>query len=133
VFNEQDVQVAARAEQHQQQYHPQGTAALHGAQPGAAVNGSAAAFNFVGAQQQRRTQLAQQGLTGMGGMGGNIRPPGKSGLSFELIFSRLQGELQKTKDTGAELQNLTSALGEVQDTLGGALVRFSPIYSRLLR
>ena len=127
IFNEQDVQVAAQAE-HQQQYHLQEMAALHGAQPGAAVNGSVAAFNFIGAQQQHRTQLAQQGLTGMGGMGGNIRPPGKSGLSFELIFSRLQGELQKTKDTGAELQNLTSALGEIQDMLGGALVRFSPIY-----
>ncbi|KAF8322374.1 hypothetical protein F5887DRAFT_1166249 [Amanita rubescens] len=59
-------------------------------------------------------------------MGGNIRPPGKSGLSFELIFSRLQGELQKTKDTGAELQNLTSSLGEIQDTLGGALPQNMP-------
>ncbi|KAF8625152.1 hypothetical protein AX15_005534 [Amanita polypyramis BW_CC] len=130
VFNEQDVQIAARAEQHQQQqqqqYHPQGTSSLHGGQPGGGANGSAGTFNFAGAQQQRRTQLAQQGLTGMGGMGGNIRPPGKSGLSFELIFSRLQGELQKSKDTGAELQNLTSALGEIQDTLGGALPQNMP-------
>ncbi|KAK2459473.1 hypothetical protein APHAL10511_008507 [Amanita phalloides] len=125
VFNEQDVQVAARAEQHQQQqqYH-QGAAGLHSGQPN--PNSSAGTFNFAGAQQQRRTQLAQQGLTGMGGMGGNIRPPGKSGLSFELIFSRLQGELQKTKDTGMELQNLTSALGEIQDTLGGALPQDMP-------
>ena len=104
VFNEQDTQVAVQAEQHQQQYQPQGTAALHGTQPGVGVNGSAAAFNFVGAQQQRCTQLAQQGLTSMGGMGGNIHMPGKSSLSLKLIFSQLQGELQKTKDTGAELQ-----------------------------
>ena len=126
MFNEQDVQVAAQAEQHQQQCHPQGMVALHGAQLGAGINGSAAAFNFIGTQQQRRTQLAQQGLTGMGGMGGNIRPPGAAYRKFKLIFSRLQGELQKIEDTGAELQNLTSALGEIQDMLGGALVHVVP-------
>ena len=47
-------------------------ATLPGAQPGVGVNDSAAAFNFAGAQQQRRTQLGQQGLTGMGGMGGHL-------------------------------------------------------------
>jgi hypothetical protein len=102
-----------------------------GVQPGVGVNGSAAAFNFVGAQQQRCTQLAQQGLTGMGGMGGNIRTPGKSSLSLKLIFSRLQGELQKTKDTGAELQNITHAFGEIQETLEGALVRSTSILCEL--
>ncbi|KIL54911.1 hypothetical protein M378DRAFT_18427, partial [Amanita muscaria Koide BX008] len=78
------------------------------------------AFNFPGALQQRCTQLAQQGLTGMGGMGDNIRPPGKGGLSFDLIFRRLQGELQKSKATGAELHNLMTAFGEIQDMLGGS-------------
>ncbi|KAM6490069.1 hypothetical protein JOM56_014481 [Amanita muscaria] len=91
VFNEQDVQleVAARAEQLQQQqqqpqqYHTQGAnAPLHAGQPGANTN---SAFNFPDAPQQCRTQLAQQGLTAR----------------------RLQGELQKSKDTGAELHNLT--------------------------
>ena len=131
VFNEQDAQVAVRAEQHQQQYQPQGMAALHGTQPGVGVNGSAAAFNFVGAQQQRCTQLAQQGLTGMGGMGGNICTPGKSSLSLKLIFSQLQGELQKTKDTGAKLQNITHAFGEIQETLEGALVHSTSILCEL--
>ncbi|KAM6494816.1 hypothetical protein JOM56_005484 [Amanita muscaria] len=92
-FNKQDVQVAARAEQLQQQrqqpqqYHTQGAnAPLHAGQPGANI---------------------MQGLTGngIGGMGGNIRPPGKlSGVSFDLIFSRLQGELKKSK----EMQNCTT-------------------------
>ncbi|KAM6489928.1 hypothetical protein JOM56_014507 [Amanita muscaria] len=81
------------------------------------------AFNFPGALQQRRTQLAQQGLTGMGGMGDNIRPPGKGGLSFDLIFRRLQGKLQKSKATGAELHNLMTAFGEIQDMLGGSSVQ----------
>ncbi|PFH47881.1 hypothetical protein AMATHDRAFT_114022, partial [Amanita thiersii Skay4041] len=142
VFNEHDVQVAARAEQHQQQqqqqqqrqqqqqqYHQQGTSSL--GQPGTPANGSSNVFNFAGAQQ-RRTQLAQQGLTGMGGMGGSMRPPGKSGLSFELIFSRLQGELQKSRDTGAELQNLTSSMSDIQDTLGGALPQNIPAPPRTL-
>jgi hypothetical protein len=55
-------------------------------------------------------------------MDGNIQPPGKSGLSFDLIFSQLQSELQKSKDTGAELHNLMIALSEVQDMLGGSSV-----------
>jgi hypothetical protein len=45
--------------------------------------------------------------------------PGSS-LSFELIFTQLQGELQKNKNTGMELQNLMNALG-------GALVRLRSI------
>jgi hypothetical protein len=43
---------------------------------------------------------------------------GKSSLSeFELIFTQLQGELQKIKDTGVELQNSMNAPG------GKALIR----------
>jgi hypothetical protein len=47
----------------------------------------------------------------------------KSGsFSLDLIFSRLEGELKKSKDTGTELRNLTMVLDEIQDTLGGSLV-----------
>ena len=74
---------------------------------------------------QRRAQLAQQGLGGMGGM----RPPGKTGLSFDVILSRLQGELQKSKQTGHELDTLTGAMHVIQDTLGGSLVGFFIIFS----
>ncbi|KIL56947.1 hypothetical protein M378DRAFT_16616 [Amanita muscaria Koide BX008] len=43
------------------------------------------------------------------------------GLSLRLILSRLEGELQKSKETGTELRNLTMVLDEIQDTLGGSL------------
>ena len=52
-----------------------------------------------------------------------MRPPGKSGLTFDHILSRLQGELQKSRETGAELHTLAGAMSEIQDTLGGTLVR----------
>lgn len=68
----------------------------------------------------------------MGGMGGSMRPPGKSGLTFDHILSRLQGELQKSRETGAELHTLTGAMNEIHDTLGGNLVRFSCLFSMYL-
>ena len=96
---------------------PSGINAASGAaqgQPGSAgVGGPYPPFSV-----QRRAQLAQQGLGGMGGM----RPPGKTGLSFDVILSRLQGELQKSKQTGHELDTLTGAMHVIQDTLGGSLV-----------
>jgi len=58
---------------------------------------------------QRRAQLAQQGLVGMGAM----RPPGKTGLSFDVILGRLQGELQKSRETGAELNMLTGTMSKI--------------------
>jgi len=51
-----------------------------------------------------------------------MRPPGKSGLTFDHILSRLQGELQKSRDTGTELHTLTGAMNDIHDTLGGTLV-----------
>jgi hypothetical protein len=67
--------------------------------------------------------------TGVGGGGsgasGGGRAGGKSGLTFDHILSRLQGELQKSRETGAELHSLTGAMSDIHDTLGGALVRRS--------
>ncbi|KAM6494814.1 hypothetical protein JOM56_009437 [Amanita muscaria] len=83
-------------------------------------------FNVPGALQRCYTQFPQQGLIGMGGMGGNIRPPGKSRLSFEDIFSRLQGKRKKSKGTGA--RNLP-VLGEIQDSLGSSLNMSPPPHS----
>jgi hypothetical protein len=41
---------------------------------------------------------------GLGGMGGgSVRLLGKSGLTFDYILGRLQGESQKSWETGAEL------------------------------
>lgn len=65
----------------------------------------------------------------MGGMGGSMRPPGKSGLTFDHIISRLQGELQKSRETGAELHNLTGAMSDIHDTLGGSLVRIWTLHA----
>lgn len=132
VFNEQDAQVAARAEQHQQQHLQQQQFLQQQATPGAPsplstvtssgsslIGGAAGSQSFpFAAAAQRRAQLAQQGLGGMGG----VRPPGKTGLSFDVILSRLQGELQKSRETGAELNSLTGTMNEINDTLGGNLV-----------
>lgn len=58
-----------------------------------------------------------QCLGGMGSMGsGNVRPPGKSRLTFNHILSRLQGESQ-------ELHNLTGVMNDT-DTLSESLVCF---------
>lgn len=101
VLSENDAQAAARAE---------------------AFANRQAAFAF----QERRPQVQQ----GLGGMGNGIRQPGKSGLTFDHILSRLQGELQKSKEAGGELYNLTGALNEVHDSLGGTLVCL--LFSRIL-
>ena len=82
------------------------------------MGGAGGAQSFPPFAAQRRAQLAQQGLGSMGGM----RPPGKTGLSFDVILSRLQGEVQKSRETGAELSSLTSAMTEIHDTLSGGVV-----------
>ncbi|KAK4046123.1 hypothetical protein OIV83_006319 [Microbotryomycetes sp. JL201] len=50
----------------------------------------------------------------------NIGGAQANGLSFEHVFNRLQGELQKSRDTSSHLGELTSALNDVHETLGGA-------------
>jgi hypothetical protein len=59
---------------------------------------------------------------GLGGMNSAMRPPDKSGLTFNHILSRLQGELQKSRETGAELHNVTFAMNDIHDTLGGGSI-----------
>ncbi|KAJ7182604.1 hypothetical protein C8R43DRAFT_967543 [Mycena crocata] len=80
------------------------------------------AATFNGMSQQRRPQvpMIHQGLAGLGGMGGGVRAPGR-GLTLDHIFSRLQAELAKSRDTGHDLQVLTGALNNIEDTLNGAL------------
>ncbi|GAA5934404.1 hypothetical protein JCM1841_000913 [Sporobolomyces salmonicolor] len=43
----------------------------------------------------------------------------QNGLSFEHVLSRLQGELQKSRDTGSNLSDVNTTLNDVHDTLGG--------------
>ncbi|GAA5931210.1 uncharacterized protein JCM15063_002577 [Sporobolomyces koalae] len=104
-------------QQHQQQQHHQQQ------QPGG------------GAQQQQGTQIGGQnfgGPSGPGGVSANSAGTGaiarrparapinaQNGLSFEHVLSRLQGELQKSRDTGSNLTDVNSTLCDVHDTLGG--------------
>ncbi|KAG6329928.1 hypothetical protein ID866_9162 [Astraeus odoratus] len=131
VFTEEDAQLAARLEQMQSNpSHP-------GMSPQQGGSGAGSQFSFAQGQAgppaaQRRPTLPSQALGGMGGMGGSMRPPGKSGLSFDHILSRLQGELQKSRETGAELHSLTNAMNDLQDTLGGALPQSLPHYPQSL-
>ena len=134
--------MAARAEQHQQHHlqqqqflqqqaapgTPSPLTTVTGSASGSSIIGSGGPQNFPFAAAQRRAQLAQQGLGGMGG----VRPPGKTGLSFDVILSRLQGELQKSRETGAELNSLTGTMNEIHDTLGGNLVSFSTLLALTL-
>jgi hypothetical protein len=107
IFSESDAAAAARSE----------ASGSIGSLPGNGFN-----FGGPGGTGPRRPGLAQQqGLGGMGGMG-SLRPPGKSGLTFDHILSKLQGEIQKSRETGAELHGLTGTMGEIHDTLGGNLV-----------
>ena len=90
--------------------------------------GPSNAFNFNGQKPavagQRRPAMQPQGLVGMGDMGGSMRPPGKSSLTFDHILSRLQGELGKSRETGAELHSFNSSMNKIHDTLGGTLVSY---------
>ncbi|GAA5851022.1 hypothetical protein JCM3766R1_007105 [Sporobolomyces carnicolor] len=66
-----------------------------------------------------------QGMMAGGGVGVARRPArapinAQNGLSFEHVLSRLQGELQKSRDTGSNLNDVNSTLCDVHDTLGGA-------------
>ncbi|KAH9965219.1 hypothetical protein BC827DRAFT_1183018 [Russula dissimulans] len=129
VLTEQEAQLAARVESHQ---NPPSLSSIP-SQPGSS-NGTA--FNFAGTQNAagpaRRPAIQQQTLGGMGGMGANMRVPGKSGITFDHILSRLQGELQKSRETGAELHSLTGAMNEIHETLGGNLPQSLPPYPQSL-
>ncbi|BGP20026.1 hypothetical protein JCM10213_000592 [Rhodosporidiobolus nylandii] len=82
-------------------------------------------------QQQQQQVQSHGGPQAGGGMGGGMarggggrgqRPggvTGQNGLSFEHVLSRLQGELQKSRDTNVNLSDINSTLGQVHDTLGG--------------
>ena len=69
-------------------------------------------------QQQQQFQCVMS----IGGMGSaNIRGTSKGGLTLDHVLSRVQGELQKSRETGAELHNLTRAMN-AHDPLGGFIV-----------
>ncbi|KIM34263.1 hypothetical protein M408DRAFT_59629, partial [Serendipita vermifera MAFF 305830] len=71
---------------------------------------------------QRRPSLhgGQNLQGGLGALAPVGRVPNKNGLSFDLILNRLQSEVQRSRETSAELHSLTSAMSEINDSLGGA-------------
>lgn len=98
----------------QQQHHPQHS------------NG---AYHLQGQQQRRPSSQQAQSPIGLGGLGGS---PGlglsghsrKSGLTLDRILNRLENELQKSRETGSELNSLASVMTDISENLaGGALVR----------
>ncbi|KAJ7034774.1 hypothetical protein C8F04DRAFT_1101088 [Mycena alexandri] len=129
IFTEQQ----ARTDQQQNQGQYSQSPML--AQPGPP---GSSAFNFAPGGPQggpRRPQIPPHQVIngmGMGGMGGGMRQPGKSGLTFDHILSRLQGELTKSRETGQDLQTLSGAMNEIQDTLGGSLPPDLPPYPHVL-
>ncbi|KAJ7902642.1 hypothetical protein B0H14DRAFT_2666979 [Mycena olivaceomarginata] len=126
IFNEQQGRVDQQ--QNQGQYSQSAILPQAGAPPGSS------SFNFApgGPQGQRRPPIPHQGLNGMGGMGASMRAPGKSGLTFDHILSRLQGELTKCRETGQDLQTLSGAMNDIQETLGGSLPPTLPPYPHVL-
>jgi hypothetical protein len=81
-------------------------------------------------QQLQRTSQSSQ-LQGLGGLCPSLRAlegfkGGGSGMTFDHVLNRLQGELTKTRDTGSELRN-------VGEALGGSLVSFSPSFRSSFR
>ncbi|KAF7303688.1 FHA domain-containing protein [Mycena indigotica] len=76
---------------------------------------------YTNGRRSQQMPMMHQGIAGLGGMGGGVRVPGR-GLTLDHIFSRLQAELAKSRDTGHDLQVLTGALNGIEDTLNGALV-----------
>ncbi|KAF5319232.1 hypothetical protein D9619_008282 [Psilocybe cf. subviscida] len=102
--------------------HPNSVHSQQGQQPQqiqAGLNGAQAA-----AAAAARRNAAMGGLGGLGGLGGMGGPSGSSTLpnsslssgaptSNAVILSRLQGEVQKSRETGLELAGVGGTLGEV--------------------
>lgn len=43
------------------------------------------------------------------------------GLNFDFVLAKLQTELERSKETGAELQSLTTQMNDIQETLSGGV------------
>ncbi|TKA51778.1 hypothetical protein B0A53_05464 [Rhodotorula sp. CCFEE 5036] len=75
-------------------------------------------YRSAGEQSLNRSRATAPPRSSGGGGGGGL-PSSQSGLSFEHVLSRLQGELQKSRDTGVNLTDVNSTLTVVQDTFSG--------------
>ena len=52
-----------------------------------------------------------------------MHAPGKSGITSDNIFSHLQGKLQKSRETSAELHSLTGVMNMIHETFGVNVIR----------
>ncbi|EJD54564.1 hypothetical protein AURDEDRAFT_110149 [Auricularia subglabra TFB-10046 SS5] len=101
---------------------PEDAQAFAGSRQQQDPQGAQFAFSNGNQGQPQRRPMSQMAMGAMGGMGGSSRAPGsRPGLSFDHIMSKIQTELQKSRETGAELNGLATAMNDIQDTLGGTL------------
>ncbi|KAI5116796.1 hypothetical protein M0805_001798 [Coniferiporia weirii] len=119
IFNVEDALAAQREAYNFQQQNQQG-----GAGPAGTLNAAA----------HKRPMLQPQtnGVGIMGGMGGGARQPGRNGLSFEHILQRLSGELQKSRETGAELNAVSGAMNDIESVMVGGQPPSLPPYPHSL-
>ncbi|GAA5877832.1 hypothetical protein JCM3774_000190 [Rhodotorula dairenensis] len=71
-------------------------------------------YRSAGEQSLNRSRAGGPPPRASGGL-----PSSQSGLSFEHVLSRLQGELQKSRDTGVNLTDVNSTLTVVHETFSG--------------
>ena len=104
-----DHKVAARVEQHQHQLQRQQHAQHHQNPSTSPAPGVASSLSGRAWAEWAEWERA------------------RSWETFDHILSQLQGKLQKSHETGAELHNLTGAMNDIQDTLSGSLVSCSAV------
>ncbi|KDN41735.1 hypothetical protein RSAG8_07266, partial [Rhizoctonia solani AG-8 WAC10335] len=119
VLTPEDAQAAAREHhahlQHQQQ-------ALFAQQQHQHQQHAAQQAQAIARRQQGPLSGNNSQLGGLGGLGQGQTRPGSKGLSFDHILNKLQMELQRSRETGQELQHLTTAMSDIQDTMGGGAI-----------
>ncbi|KAL5511144.1 hypothetical protein ACEPAH_4359 [Sanghuangporus vaninii] len=119
IFNNEDALVAQREASNFTQQQMQ-----QGAGPAGTLG--------VAAHKRPMLQPQSSGVGIMGGMGGGARQPGRNGLTFDHILQRLSGELQKSRETGAELGAVAGAMGEIENVMGGGQPPNLPPYPHVL-
>ncbi|KAH8926880.1 hypothetical protein BT69DRAFT_1207803, partial [Atractiella rhizophila] len=55
------------------------------------------------------------------------KPGGAGVLGFDHVLSRLQNEIQKSKETNSELNGITSTMGSIHETMNGGVSNPPPI------
>ncbi|CEL62663.1 putative protein C3H7,13 OS=Schizosaccharomyces pombe (strain 972 / ATCC 24843) GN=SPBC3H7.13 PE=1 SV=1 [Rhizoctonia solani AG-1 IB] len=129
VLTPEDAQAAAREHhahlQHQQQ-------ALFAQQQHQHQQHAAQQAQAIARRQQGPLSGNNPQLGGLGGLGQGQARPGSKGLSFDHILNKLQMELQRSRETGQELQSLTTAMNDIQDTMGGGAIPPPPPQHQLI-